>query len=62
MVIGVLEFKRGVRVFFLGFKKEEIVGEKEKGVSYKTSEFVRLVSEEESYKENEVFKEKSVEE
>ncbi|XP_070115856.1 ankyrin-2 isoform X2 [Equus caballus] len=62
LVTGASESKRGVRASSLGFKKEETVGEKEKGVSHKTPEPVRSAPEEESHKENEVPKEKPAEE
>ncbi|XP_006881143.1 PREDICTED: ankyrin-2-like isoform X1 [Elephantulus edwardii] len=62
LVTGASESKRGVRVSSIGFKKEDVVGEKEKAFSHKTPEPVQPAVQEESKKETEVPQEKVTDE
>ncbi|XP_041615811.1 ankyrin-2 isoform X7 [Vulpes lagopus] len=62
VVTGVSESKRAVRASSIGFKREDVVVEKEKALSHKTPEPVQSAPEEESHKENEVPKEKLADE
>uniref|UniRef100_A0A452R397 Uncharacterized protein n=1 Tax=Ursus americanus TaxID=9643 RepID=A0A452R397_URSAM len=62
VVTGVSESKRAVRASSVGFKREDVVVEKEKALSHKTPEPVQSAPEEESHKESEVPKEKLADE
>ncbi|XP_047574210.1 ankyrin-2 isoform X3 [Lutra lutra] len=62
VVTGVSESKRAVRASSIGFKREDLVVEKEKALSHKTPEPVQSAPEEESHKESNVPKEKVTDE
>ncbi|KAM9237224.1 ankyrin-2 isoform 2-T2 [Dugong dugon] len=62
LVTGASESKRGVRASSVGFKREDIVGEKEKALNHKAPEPVQSAPQEGSHKESEVPKEKMVDE
>ncbi|XP_022366778.1 ankyrin-2 [Enhydra lutris kenyoni] len=62
VVTGVSESKRAVRASSVGFKREDLVVEKEKALSHKTPEPVQSAPEEESHKESNVPKEKLTDE
>ncbi|XP_049741432.1 ankyrin-2 isoform X2 [Elephas maximus indicus] len=61
LATGASESKRGVRASSIGFKREDIVGEKEKALNHKAPEPVQPAPQEESHKES-VPKEKMVDE
>ncbi|XP_032189081.1 ankyrin-2 isoform X8 [Mustela erminea] len=62
VVTGVSESKRAVRASSVGFKREDLVVEKEKALSHKRPEPVQSAPEEESHKESNVPKEKLTDE